>query len=158
MFYCKAIWTTLKIDLCLKHYRSVVFICRSCIILLSLWEINSQDSQTVCDNQPYVFIVFQCLLQHILHTLMDKTATNLLFLFEDLPTSIADLMVANWVYWWHISPVSKQIFVTSSHNWWLQIFKYIVHYSNLHIKKTLSKDKDTFTQTNKPSKCELFKP
>jgi hypothetical protein len=27
MFYCKAIWTTLKIDLCLKQYRSVIFIC-----------------------------------------------------------------------------------------------------------------------------------
>ena len=32
--------------------------------------------------------------------------------FEDMPASIDDLMVANWVYWQSISRVSKQIFLT----------------------------------------------
>ena len=34
------------------------------------------------------------------------------FVFEDLLTSVIDLMIANWVYLWHVSGQSKQIFVT----------------------------------------------
>jgi hypothetical protein len=67
MFYCKAIWTTLKIDLCLKQYRSVIFICIEVVLYYyrcEKWILRIVKQSVITSHMFYCISVFVTTYSH----------------------------------------------------------------------------------------------